>query len=468
MRKRSITYSSVHDLRLDRVTSSFEPVSGNFFVPPYESVLQTGSEKFVTGHSVIVDDLSPRYIDRPAGFNKLVRAVGLNTRNFGKPFEVHPCSHAITRALSTNTKYTIITQSRHFAGEWFQYVDSGSVAAFLAYYLPPLVGSHDSRDWFQYLYSSVVPPLDGHNWYSLYTQYEEACNSFIPSKFLLGEDIYQNAIFIDALKLVINPSRAILTLLSMAKKLSNSWKRKTLGEIARQSAKQGSNSFLFYNFGLKPAIKDIFDAFKAHRRVEARLNFLRANQGSWVRIGVKDVQSSDISGTVPTQPYMTWYSTTESYKSSARIGCMGKVRNDIHYTDAWRAYAQYFGLQHVVGLAWELIPFSFVIDWFTNTQEFIRKNSSLSLGSPFTHLRGLTCSTKVEQEGKFYFKPGFHPTIGDGFVYFPNAPTEWSSYTIRRYERSLRIPDSSGLLTFSGLGLFQILASGALLLQRRL
>lgn len=279
--------------------------------------------------------------------------------------------------------------------------------------------------------------------------------------------MYECDIFIDALKYVINPSRLIKDFLAGVVGLG--LKKKNLGTIAR-IIKGSSNAWLSYNFGVKPAIEDVVKILSAHERVQQRLFYLSNNGGSYVPIRVRRTFDSSFTNTsVPTSypivgntSVRKWYI---SKQSTACIGAWGKVRNDLNWKDAWTAYLQHFGVNKVIGLAWELIPFSFVLDWFTNAQERINELTRFRIGDPFSEIRNLSCSLTEETKYGYYCVPGFTQSLS-AYMVKPTSHFLCATGTQRVYSRYLTIPETSGVVDFSNLGLFQAIASGALIVQR--
>jgi hypothetical protein len=119
----------------------------------------------------------------------------------------------------------------------------------------------------------------------------------------------------------------------------------------------------------------------------------------------------------------------------------------------------------VAGLAWELIPFSFVVDWFTNFQERINSFTRLRIGDgPFTEFTGFSCSVKQQLTELLYCNPGSStllPTTGTG-----SDPFVLASRTSTNYERFPYVPDTSGVVGSTNLGLFHYAAGASLLIQR--
>lgn len=323
--------------------------------------------------------------------------------------------------------------------------------------------------------SYTAQGFKGHDWYHLIDSFHESCDQFIPSSVMLGEDIAESGIFIDALKVVINPTNAVRILLKRLKSLGHSkYKRIKLGDVGAVSKSlvgKGAGQYLSYNFGIAPAIKDIRDALDAHRKVSSRLGNFKRKAGNFVPIRVSqklasDISNNDLSLIHPSNGsgfQFAWLCDEKS--TTATISCMGRIRNDLSFNDTWSAYLQYFGINKVVGLAWELVPFSFVVDWFTNTQEFINKRTRLSTGSPYTEFAGLTCSTKQITTERLVAIPGYNltdsVTMGS-----PSLGTTIAMRKTSSYVRNLNLPEVSNGFDFSQLGLFHAITGISLIVKK--
>lgn len=312
-----------------------------------------------------------------------------------------------------------------------------------------------------------------HDWYHLSDKFSEAIDSFMPNNMLLGETLIENAIFRDAFKILVNPTNALKTFVKAFSRLNSKQSRMNLGQVASFS-KGSANAWLSYNFGVKPAINDVKAILNAHSNVSTRMNYLSSNRGSYVPIRVQHSIDSPVSNVLPTpvggsSSYM--YVHRVHKNSKAHLGCWGRVRDDLSYNDSWKAYVQYFGIGKVLQLGWELIPFSFVVDWVTNAQESVNTISRKFLPSfsPFAEIKALSASVREEEKFTINFFADTDPGGDGGYI----SPRRFRSLhiadaTISSYNRFSRIPTTSGVVDLSTLGSFHAIASGALVIQRAL
>jgi len=319
---------------------------------------------------------------------------------------------------------------------------------------------------------SSVGGLASTDWVTLYDKYTNACQAFIPAAFMIGEDIIENDIFLDAFKLVLNPSSAIKNFIKAIPKIGMRINKYTsLGDVVHHVSKFGADQTLLGVFGVRPAINDIRDALAAHRAVTGRMNYLRSHVGRFVPVRVRSVSDASIVDSIPQPPYsgsMAVRLQTDSHRRIATMGCWARVRKDMNFTNIWSAYLQYFGVDRILGLAWELIPFSFVVDWFLNTKHVINYFTRENSGGPFSEFRCFTCSEKTETISNVLIVPGALPFSGSSVLVNPTAPFKVGDITTSNYLRSLEVPSDLSPVSFSGFNSFQIVTGASLILQRLL
>lgn len=304
------------------------------------------------------------------------------------------------------------------------------------------------------------------DWFELADAFNEATSSFVNSSFFAGETVLEGRIFIDAIKMVLNPSRSIQTLINVGKLYKKKMSKMSLKDATHFTAREVAGKHLGYKFGVRPAIEDVGHTIAAHNRVTNRMNYLKSNGGKYVPVRVRRILPSSVVNEPPGPNYgnTTFYTLCSAKRTVATIGGYARVREDLTGADTYRAYLQHFGVNKVVGLAWELVPFSFVLDWFTNAQERINSLTRIDIGGPFVGLTHICSSYKEELHETIYMDPGYDPItqmtvrpLGEGIACFHKHTT---SYT--------RIPglfDTSGVVDLSTLGSFHAITGAELILQ---
>lgn len=301
------------------------------------------------------------------------------------------------------------------------------------------------------------------DWVSIRDSFLEALDSIVATSFFFGESAVESGIYFDAVKLLINPSSSIKTLIKVCKKFYK--KGRTLGNL-RDLLRGSSSGLVQYKFAVEPAIQNVRDTLSAHSIVSNRLEYLRKHKGQFVPIRVGKKFTSDFSNNSVSNPPSGYklYQHVSERVAIGRASCLARVREDVSLLKPWQAYLEYFGVNKMVGLAWELIPFSFVIDWFTNAQERINSMTRIRLSSPFSEIVNICYSQKFMT--KYDLKVQFGstcPGIAGGQI--PSTlrgPFTVGSITSSSYQRGLMPFDTTGVWSPSNLGVGHAITSGAL------
>jgi len=328
------------------------------------------------------------------------------------------------------------------------------------------------------------------DWFSIVDQFNESIDQLMTSSFFGGEDIAESSIYKDALLLLIKPKRYLPEFFRHV--IASGLKGKSLGEIeshyrrasravnlsglkyARDlgvipaALKDAVNANLLYKFGVAPAIQDIRTTLNLHQKVKDRLRFLNIHAGRYVPIRVRRTLPCVFDSSQTSHPIFEDMTTRQSaQQTECCMFAMGRVRNDIANASVYRAYAESFGLNKIVGTAWELIPFTFVLDWFTNAQERINSLTRIQLGEgTFYNLVGIGHSIKDTVKHELLIVPGNSSTYGCPMT-SPNSLTTVLTVENSRYTRLPGLPDTSGVVDLSALGSFQGYTGLELLLQKR-
>lgn len=130
-------------------------------------------------------------------------------------------------------------------------------------------------------------------------------------------------------------------------------------------AKAFGDNWLKYHFGIEPLVKDIHAAIDT---LQKPMNSKRVKGKATIPSRRLDSGNNGES--------VRW-----EVKTSCRMGCTVTVNNPNLYL------ANQLGLVNPASFAWELIPFSFVVDWFTNVGQFLSQMTDfagLSVSQAFT------------------------------------------------------------------------------------
>lgn len=196
-----------------------------------------------------------------------------------------------------------------------------------------------------------------------------------------------------------------------------------------------SDTWLEFVFGAKPLMSDIDAIIRAY--LDQRDRYFR---GSLKRLSYRftdtDFSSSSVgsplgwAGTGLTVPF----STISHYRSSSQV-VVWIDESLIHQPNgafSWFANHANFGLDEIIPTAWELMPWSFLIDYFTNIGDI--------MGSTFDYNRNIAFAKETSMNTSTDFLVCGIPKSSEPMHYVPGVfvpPAYTSQYTVvRRNTRS--------------------------------
>lgn len=200
----------------------------------------------------------------------------------------------------------------------------------------------------------------------------------------LSVDIFQG-------RQTIGTPKQILTVLREMRKVGRQLRK---GDIIKPM-KQAGNAWLIWVYGVKPTMQTIYDAVKYRR--DHYLNEVRVFEGSATRSVNKVVN-------IPDWPDSGgWYSQM-NVRTSCR--CRYKVRMKI--PDNSLTSAARLSSLNPASIAWELMPWSFVVDWFFNIGDYLRGvETSLVYGRYFSD--GFVTKTFITEADQKAVRSGTPP-----------------------------------------------------------
>lgn len=222
---------------------------------------------------------------------------------------------------------------------------------------------------------------------------------------------------------------------------------KFLNQVNKGGLVVAANGWLQWQYGWKQLMADIFGA--ADLATKNALNQIeRVNVRSSLPIQVNDVISTSCHSQV------VQAMRAGGGKQSCTICCTFDV-------PSWDPYA--WGSLSPATLLWELIPYSFVVDWFYNVGGYLRDLETSLLYS--TRFRTGYVSELYAYDGTETVQGGFTVTSGPNRYVFSSAR---SSIRTRRFERrvlsSWPMPRQPSFK--SSLGSQRLITAAALLAQR--
>jgi hypothetical protein len=171
---------------------------------------------------------------------------------------------------------------------------------------------------------------------------------------------------------------------------------KTKRKLAKRliTPNQAAKAWLGYRYGLRPIMFDVKNIISAWSDVgNRRVSFY----------GYSSSASPVVSDTKARNCGRNKYMTIEREAFHTQSSRAGVLLEEPRYASAFDAY----GVGNLLTTGWELVPFSFVIDWFLNTGDFVASyepSAWNALGSFVT--TKTTTSSFCRTLGSWYYPPG--------------------------------------------------------------
>ncbi|DAD52645.1 maturation protein [ssRNA phage SRR7976299_17] len=227
------------------------------------------------------------------------------------------------------------------------------------------------------------------------------------TKFRPGESIADAAVFIGELT----------DLPKMLKTTASAFSREYIsrfGRRPRKYAKEAANHWLNTQFGWLPFVSDLRKFYRAWKVMDTWYNDLVIHNGQWHKRGgiVKRSTSNSLVANYPDSPkiypnhyaLIGWTPTLPKGGTSITRVARQKVWFEASYryyvpeirSVEWRrkAIANLFGADLTPVTVWELTPFSWLVDWFTNIGDIINSSSNTglfaNLATKYAYLMGTT------------------------------------------------------------------------------
>lgn len=173
-----------------------------------------------------------------------------------------------------------------------------------------------------------------------------------------------------------------------------------------------SNGFLAYRYGVLPAIQDAYDAIDAIST--AATVKLDSALLSSVKVTIKKTAVKEVTIPFQVSPDMLGLYCSKSLSDSRRMRFRYRVSDPLMYS------AARFGVTNPASTVYNLIPFSFVLDWFANVGDWI---SSLDAG---VGLEFNDCYISRRREALLS-----QPSYVSSAYFNINASVQGSAYTLR-------------------------------------
>lgn len=145
--------------------------------------------------------------------------------------------------------------------------------------------------------------------------------------------------------------------------------------------------WLFYSYGIKPFISDLSNILTCQRRVLAKAAKMRAARGVRRRVTTNVKPTNGWRGSISLDCLKTGliqdirFKTSTSATGKFMMSYTPSVNVDV---SALKLALNYLGVNKVGDVIWDAIPYSFVVDWFIDTQRWVRELNINNFTFPFT------------------------------------------------------------------------------------
>jgi hypothetical protein len=243
--------------------------------------------------------------------------------------------------------------------------------------------------------------------------------------------------------------------------LKHDWRKTSKRLSASVLAKGGANVWLSWRYGWMQLYRDVVAFATIKRRIQEHINFLSQTRGSWQSLAKSQVD----------------YGTCSPIQGSPNVGfwlepSINVVRRATFSLDIFRSeqatrftnfelFLQASGAYDILFALWDLVPFSFIVDWFVDIGNWI---SSGPIYWNRFKLRKMGYSVKTTYNCKLRVGSIAANWQGSTEPVYHDAP-EYVGY--KTYYRTPGFPpDTSGVGLFGGLNLTHLADSAAIIAQR--
>ncbi len=140
---------------------------------------------------------------------------------------------------------------------------------------------------------------------------------------------------------------------------------------------KGSNAWLQYNYGWAPLFGDISTVVGAASSFSHQYEEYRNGSGGWRKKSLGKTFNVADGNVGPASDRLTW-SSSELYKVSLEYKILPAAATGyvLSYPN-FLAKKMGLSLDHLASAAWELVPYSFVADWFLPVGDLLRQTRGL-------------------------------------------------------------------------------------------
>jgi hypothetical protein len=206
--------------------------------------------------------------------------------------------------------------------------------------------------------------------------------------------------------------------------LRNNWSawtiKKKLGWFGRRG-RDASGLYLMYSFGIAPLLSDMSKVQREIKTLKAKIQAeLRKQSGRLVSVhrscgytfSYRNPSTGVRVGFLDNTTLSLRYTGTLDNEKSRRVCTVRGYQTPKYETAAFRRLDYMmarFGVTGPASLAWELIPFSFVVDWFLDLRHITNSLDNLLTGSP-KRIVDICMSDKIRWTDTAVLNSGYVPS----------------------------------------------------------
>lgn len=241
----------------------------------------------------------------------------------------------------------------------------------------------------------------------------------------------------------------------------------SLGAILKKPA----GAYLEYKFGWENLYRDYLAIAKVWSEVRAHKEYLEESVNRYVPVTARSTvtySTPQTLGTITPSPTQVRMSYTGYRTNVRKVGCFSLNLRRTEAMNSWSTIDQILarlGVNDLATALWDLVPYSFVVDWFTHINRVLER-SPISWNS--YDIRRMGYSRKTEWDGRVV---GNHTTT----ISSPACPYTYKSESVEygpgivqtKYERFPGFPpNTSSVGLFGNLTKTQMAEGIALIIQR--
>jgi hypothetical protein len=147
----------------------------------------------------------------------------------------------------------------------------------------------------------------------------------------------------------------------------------------RNVVSAASKAWLTFSFGVSPTVSDLNSAYESINSYIARADICQRYKGKaetfWLSTNSNLSETSACEG-------MNWKNVMRRYENDYHVQYTAGVRMNLRSSNNY-GIGSHFGLNfgEIIPTAWELIPFSWIVDYFTTTGDFLSDTFTSGAGN---------------------------------------------------------------------------------------